>query len=437
MKNALNQSLEQMLATARNKRLRRRVLAFLSAFVLLLTVNGTKFTADTLERIEGCGLAEHAHAAECYDADGNLTCGLVEHVHTDACYQTRPVKQTADEGEPDPSAEAVDAAPAELDDYALGDDAPEAAPEAEPAGEEAPADAAEPEYEYTVGEVCPVLLADIIAAVGLPVDASAAPEAWQVIDDAHPEGLLRIEAGEDGTAIYPTRSFDRAELAVIAGEDIYTVTLLNAVVPQLPQEAEAEAEPETETEPETIAETETVVDAETETETDAEPETEVETIVDAEPETETEVEAEADAEPETETETVVDAEPDSKTEVEAEAEHAEDNSEADTSIETSDPSDVPETDDTQKPSPMGAKPSEQSERQVAPAAPEEVPSSAISQKPSPLGAEPSEQSERQVAQPQAETEEVPSSAPSQKPSPSGEGGAPAPEEVVLQTNRLA
>ena len=488
MKNALNQSLEQMLATARNKRLRRRVLAFLSAFVLLLTVNGTKFTADTLERIEGCGLAEHAHAAECYDADGNLTCGLVEHVHTDACYQTRPVKQTADEGEPDPSAEAVDAAPAELDDYALGDDAPEAAPEAEPAGEEAPADAAEPEYEYTVGEVCPVLLADIIAAVGLPVDASAAPEAWQVIDDAHPEGLLRIEAGEDGTAIYPTRSFDRAELAVIAGEDIYTVTLLNAVVPQLPQEAEAEAEPETETEPETIAETETVVDAEAETEVEVEAETEPETVVDAEPETETEVEAEADAEPETivepeaetvvdaepetetetvvdtepeteveaeaetepetvvdaepvteaevgaeadaepeveaeteaetvvdveteseteveakvdaeleveaetetdaepetETETVVDAEPDSKTEVEAEAEHAEDNSEADTSIETSDPSDVPETDDTQKPSPMGAKPSEQSERQVD--------------------------------QPEAETEEVSSSEPTDDPS---------------------
>ena len=77
-----------------------------------------------------------------------------------------------------------------------------------------------------------------------------------------------------------------------------------------------------------------------------------------------EAETETDAEPETETETVVDAEPDSKTEVEAEAEHAEDNSEADTSIETSDPSDVPETDDTQKPSPMGAKPSEQSERQV-------------------------------------------------------------------------
>ena len=111
MKNALNQSLEQMLATARNKRLRRRVLAFLSAFVLLLTVNGTKFTADTLERIEGCGLAEHAHAAECYDADGNLTCGLVEHVHTDACYQTRPVKQTADEGEPEYLSFAVSAAP--------------------------------------------------------------------------------------------------------------------------------------------------------------------------------------------------------------------------------------------------------------------------------------------------------------------------------------
>ena len=472
MKNALNQSLEQMLATARNKRLRRRVLAFLSAFVLLLTVNGTKFTADTLERIEGCGLAEHAHAAECYDADGNLTCGLVEHVHTDACYQTRPVKQTADEGEPDPSAEAVDAAPAELDDYALGGDASEAAPEAAPAGEEAPADAAEPEYEYTVGEVCPVLLADIIAAVGLPVDASAAPEAWQVIDDAHPEGLLRIEADEDGTAIYPTRSFDRAELAVIAGEDIYTVALLNAVVPQLPQEAEAEAEPETETEPETIAETETVVDAETETETEIEVETETETVVDAEHETEVEadaepeVETEAEAEPETEDETVIDAEPETEAETEAETESeteaetvvdAEPEVEAETETDSKPETDAetvvvaepetetgaeaeadaesevetePETDgepeaivetetevETETGTDTEAEPEDKLETKedITEAEADDQVSSDV-QKPSPMGAKPSEQSERQVDQPEAETEEVSSSEPTDDPS---------------------
>ena len=78
-----------------------------------------------------------------------------------------------------------------------------------------------------------------------------------------------------------------------------------------------------------------------------------------------------------------------------------------------------ETAATPEPSPMGAKPSEQSERQVAPAAPEEVVSpmpsplgaapvtdETASQKPSPLGAEPSEQSERQVA-PVAPEEVVP------------------------------
>ena len=87
---------------------------------------------------------------------------------------------------------------------------------------------------------------------------------------------------------------------------------------------------------------------------------------------------------------------------------------------------------TPEPSPLGAKPSEQSERQVAPAAPEEVPPSAPSQKPSPLGAEPSEQSERQVAQPQAETEEVPSSAISQKPSPMGAEPSEQSERQVAQ-----
>jgi LPXTG-motif cell wall-anchored protein len=33
-----------------------------------------------------CGLQEHTHTADCYDADGNLICGLQEHTHTAACY---------------------------------------------------------------------------------------------------------------------------------------------------------------------------------------------------------------------------------------------------------------------------------------------------------------------------------------------------------------
>lgn len=32
-----------------------------------------------------CGLEEHAHTEQCYDAEGNLTCGLEEHAHTEDC----------------------------------------------------------------------------------------------------------------------------------------------------------------------------------------------------------------------------------------------------------------------------------------------------------------------------------------------------------------
>jgi len=32
-----------------------------------------------------CGLEEHAHTEQCYDAEGNLTCGLEEHTHTEDC----------------------------------------------------------------------------------------------------------------------------------------------------------------------------------------------------------------------------------------------------------------------------------------------------------------------------------------------------------------
>jgi len=44
-----------------------------------------------------CGLQEHTHTADCYDADGNLVCGLQEHVHTAACYSDNTADtETAD-----------------------------------------------------------------------------------------------------------------------------------------------------------------------------------------------------------------------------------------------------------------------------------------------------------------------------------------------------
>ena len=78
------------LKNAHRKAVTRRVIALLSIAVLLLTVNSTKLTADTLERIPTCGIEEHTHTDVCFDAEGNLVCGMQAHAHTDACFQQRP-----------------------------------------------------------------------------------------------------------------------------------------------------------------------------------------------------------------------------------------------------------------------------------------------------------------------------------------------------------
>jgi hypothetical protein len=70
----------------------RRIIAILSAFVLLFTLNSLKFKADTLQRIATRGLEEHTHTEACYNEAGELVCGRTEHEHTDACYQQRPVQ---------------------------------------------------------------------------------------------------------------------------------------------------------------------------------------------------------------------------------------------------------------------------------------------------------------------------------------------------------
>ena len=81
----------QQLVKAKMKKIKlRRVIAILSCFVLLLTINQLKFKADTLQRLPACNLESHVHTASCYQ-DGELICGLPEHEHTDACYQQRPV----------------------------------------------------------------------------------------------------------------------------------------------------------------------------------------------------------------------------------------------------------------------------------------------------------------------------------------------------------
>ena len=92
-----NRTIENALRAMKRQRIWRRVLALLSALVLLFTVNELKYAADTLERIPSCGMEEHSHNEACYDDIGALICGLEEHIHTDACYQERPKNIEADE----------------------------------------------------------------------------------------------------------------------------------------------------------------------------------------------------------------------------------------------------------------------------------------------------------------------------------------------------
>ena len=87
MKNRFNwrSDVASALQNARNKRLFKRCIAILSVIVMIVTMNQTKFLADTLERVPSCGVEyDHRHEPACYDEDGQLVCAL--HEHTDACY---------------------------------------------------------------------------------------------------------------------------------------------------------------------------------------------------------------------------------------------------------------------------------------------------------------------------------------------------------------
>ena len=219
----------------------------MSAIVLCVTLNETKQFADTLERVETCGLAEHVHTAECYDADGVVVCGLEAHEHTDACYQARLQKdQPEQEVEEEPVADLPEPSGETVSDSA---ESTEPDPDAEAlSGESVPT------YEYTVGDRYPIYAEDIIAHFALPIDPDAKYEVGQVVDDAHPEGMLRVETDEKGIAIYPNVSFSRVELAFMCGDDIYIVDLLDAVVPETAPTTDPTKEPASETTEEPAAE---------------------------------------------------------------------------------------------------------------------------------------------------------------------------------------
>ena len=85
-----NNPLNNIVRSARNRRILKRTLSMLCVVVLLFTMHTLRRDANTLERIPMCGYTEeHIHTLDCYDGDV-LVCGKHEHTHTDACYQESP-----------------------------------------------------------------------------------------------------------------------------------------------------------------------------------------------------------------------------------------------------------------------------------------------------------------------------------------------------------
>ena len=238
----------------------RRVVALLSAFVLLFTVNTLKRNANTLERIATCGYEEHVHDAGCYDAAGALICGLEEHVHTDACYQAAPTEVEVQLGDE------------EEQDLPLEDD--EASLETENVFvEENPVE--EPKV-FSLSEPTPV--SAIVEAMKLDVDLGRVIEVGAIVDDAEHEGLLDVQPMDGGDwMVSALREFDDAELALVLEDDILIVDLENKT-PAQPQEAEIQAE-QTEVDPEPTEDGQAI-----------EEQTEVDTVVEEQPGEETPVE---------------------------------------------------------------------------------------------------------------------------------------------------
>ena len=206
-------------------RLLKRVVALMCAFVLLITMNGLKRNANTLERIPSCGMREHQHSSDCYDSSGALVCGKTEHVHTDACYQEGPsdadrtdyLKINADavEGLVD-EVGAIELADLQLDaDLALNDSL---VVNDVPAYEE-PVAAENPVYELGNGAMLSAILANTSIRLADVADVG-------VVDyDGTQAGLLHIEKVKGDYQIKAATDFDWVDLAVILPDEMKTVKL--------------------------------------------------------------------------------------------------------------------------------------------------------------------------------------------------------------------
>ena len=214
----MNNFVRDIASKAKRKRVLKRLIALLSAVVVLFTFNTFKMTAVTMERIASCGYPDHAHSVEagCYDAEGNLVCG--RHVHTDACFQSAPGASGAID-----LADVLEDSP--NDDAGRADETGSVAA--------APTDSDNP--TFVVGETNPVMLSDILARTGLEVDNIE--EVGQVLEGDDAPMCIGVEKLENDYAIHVLESFETIELAVITLDDIVLIELKDAILNVPPRNA--------------------------------------------------------------------------------------------------------------------------------------------------------------------------------------------------------
>ena len=92
-RNIMNEA-EKLIKAHRRKKRWYQAVTCLAGIVVFCTVYSLILPAITMEKYQ-CGIEEHTHTQECYDAEGSLICGLEEHVHTDACVRS---EETAENG---------------------------------------------------------------------------------------------------------------------------------------------------------------------------------------------------------------------------------------------------------------------------------------------------------------------------------------------------
>ena len=64
-----------------------KIVSALASVVVFCTAYALILPAITMSNQDPkCGIEEHTHVAECYDAEGNIICGLEEHAHSLSCY---------------------------------------------------------------------------------------------------------------------------------------------------------------------------------------------------------------------------------------------------------------------------------------------------------------------------------------------------------------